>query len=202
MTTETITTGNEIINATQNAVIEAVENVAEMIENPDSLPVHEHEIFYQSAEFWVAVTFVLTIILLCKPIYKAVNAMITQNINNIRNQIDEAQKLQNDAEKLLASYERKFCNVNEETDNIIKKAQNEIEYIRKASLSHLEQEMKQKEKDVAEKLQNAKNNALKEISATATTLSIKTVKEILQNKISSQDVSKLIDTSIEKISNL
>ena len=202
MTTETLSTGNEIINATQSAVIEAVENVAEMIENPDPIHTHEHEIFYQSAEFWVATAFVVTILALCRPIYKVVKGMILQNIDNIRNEIDEAEKLQNDAEKLLASYERKFRNVNEEAENILKKAQNDIDYIRKASISHLEQEMAQKEKDVAEKLQNAKNNALQEISSVASILSIKTVKQIIQNKLQSKDISKLIDTSIEKIENL
>lgn len=202
MTTETINTGNEIINATQNAVIEAVENVAEMIENPDPIAHETHEIFYLSAEFWVAAAFVLTIIILSRPIFKVAKKMILQNIDNIRNQIDDAEKLQNDAEKLLSSYERKFRNVNEEADNILKKAQTEIEYFRKASLSQLEKDMAQKEKDVSEKLQNAQNAALQEISSTVTHLSIKSARQIIQNKLPPKDLSKLIDSSIEKIGNL
>ena len=199
MTTETITTGKDIINATQNAVIEAAENVAEMMENPDPIPVHEHEAFYQGAEFWVAVAFVVTVTLLSRPIGKMLKGMISKNIDSIRNQLDEAEQLQTDAEKLLASYERKFRNVNDEAAAILKKSQNEIEYLKKASLSRLEQDMAQKEKDVTEKLQGAKDSALQEISAVASGLSIKAVKTIVQNNLKDKDIDKLIDTSISKI---
>lgn len=199
MTTETMTTGKDIINATQSAVIEAAENVAEMMENPDPIPAHEHEAFYQGAEFWVAVAFVITVTLLSRPIAKLLKGMISKNIDSIRNQLDEAEQLQTDAEKLLASYERKFRNVNDEAAAILKKSQNEIEYLKKASLSRLEQDMAQKEKDVAEKLQGAKDSALQEISAVASGLSIKAVKTIVQNNLKDKDINKLIDTSISKI---
>ncbi|MBQ8464860.1 MAG: hypothetical protein IJ545_02495 [Alphaproteobacteria bacterium] len=199
MTTPTISTGKEIINATQNAVIEAAENVAEMIDNPDPLTQHAHEAFYQGAEFWVAAAFVLTVALLSRPIYKAVKGMIVKHIDSIRNELNEAEQLQTDAEKLLASYERKFRKVNEEAENILKKSQNEIEYLKKASLSRLEQDMAQKEKDVAEKLQGAKDSALQEIAAVAGSISIKTVETLIQSKLQAKDIDKLIDTSISKI---
>ena len=202
MTTEATNTGNELINATQSAVIETIENVAEMIENPDPIVAHEHEVFYLSAEFWVAVAFVLTIILLSRPIYKAVKGMIINNIDNIRNEIDEAAKLQEDAEKMLSSYERKFRNVKKEANDILKKSQTEIDYLRKASMTQLEQEMKQKEKDMADKLQTAKANAINEITNIAGDLSIKTVRKIIQNKLKDKDLSKLIDASIKKIENI
>lgn len=202
MTTETINTGNEIINATQNAVIKTIENVAGMMDNPDPIPAHEHEVFYLSAEFWVAVAFVLTVTLLSRPIYKAVKGMIIKNIDNIRNEIDEAAQLQNDAEKMLASYEKKFRNVKKEAEDILKKSQNEIDYLRKASMSQLEQEMKQKEKDMADKLKTAKDNAINEITNLAGGLSIKAVQEIIQNKLQEKDLSKLIDASIKKIESL
>ena len=192
--------GKEIIDATQNAVIDAAENVTEMMEETTiTATQHEHEIFYLSAEFWVAMAFVLTILLLSRPIYKAVKSLMIKNIDNIRNRIDEAAQLQTDAEKLVASYERKFRNVKKEADAILKKSQNEIEYIRKASISRMEQEMAQKEKDVADKLNEAKNSAIKEISEVAGNLSIITARKLIIQKLGDKDIDKMIDTSIEKI---
>lgn len=192
--------GKEIIDATQNAVIDAAENVAEIMEETAvATSGHEHEIFYQSAEFWVAMAFVLTILLLSRPIFKAVSALINKNISQIRNRIDEAAELQLDAEKLLASYEHKFRNVKKEADAILKKSQNEIEYLRKASISRMEQEMAQKEKDVADKLNEAKNSAIKEISEVAGELSIKAARTIILQKLNSKEVDTLIDKSIEKL---
>ena len=59
--------------------------------------------------------------------------------------------------------------------------------------------MAQKEKDVAEKLQGAKDSALREIAAVAGSLSVKAVQTIVQNKLQNKDIDKLIDTSINKI---
>lgn len=192
-------TGKNIIDATQNAVIEAAENVSNIIAHSTETTGHGHEVFYLSAEFWVAMAFVLTILLLAKPIYKAVNGMITKRIEYISRRLANAVEIKDDAEKLLASYERKFRNIDKEVEAIIKKSQNEIDYIRKASLSKLEQDMAQKEKDVSEKLQGAKDKASQEIANIASGLSIRAVRQIIQNKLQPKDISKLIDTSIKKL---
>jgi len=190
---------SNIIDATQNAVIEAVESVSDMLENHSADLGHGHEVFYLSAEFWVAMAFVLTVLLLARPIYKAVNGMITKRIEYISRRLANAAEIKDDAEKLLASYERKFRNIDKEVEAIIKKSQNEIDYIRKASLSKLEQDMAQKERDVAEKLQGAKDKATQEIANTASSLSIKAVRKIIENKLQAKDISKLIDSSIKKL---
>lgn len=192
-------TGKNIIDATQNAVIEAAENVSNIIAHSTEATGHGHEVFYLSAEFWVAMAFVLTILLLAKPIYKAVNGMITKRIEYISRRLANAAEIKDDAEKLLASYERKFRNIDKEVEAIIKKSQNEIDYIRKASLSKLEQDMAQKEKDVSEKLQGAKDKASQEIANIASGLSIRAVRQIIQNKLQPKDISKLIDISIKKL---
>lgn len=199
MSTENINTGKEIIDATQNAVLEAAENVSELLEEAGPQVSHEHEVFYLSAEFWVAVAFILTVTLLARPIFKVVRAMIIKNIDGIKQRIDDAAQLQNDAEKMLASYERKFRNADQEAETILKKAQNEIEYLRKASLSKMEQEMKQKEKDAEDKLNEAKNKASSEISSLAGSLSVKAVKQALKKNLQKEDLSELIDSSINKI---
>lgn len=195
-----LNTGKELIDATQNAVLGAAENMAEMMEETAAAATgHEHEIFYQSAEFWVAMAFVLTVLLLVRPIFKAVSGLINKHIAGIRERIDNAEQLQHDAENLLASYERKFRNVKKEADAILKKSQNEIEYLRKASISRMEQEMAQKEKDVADKLTEAKNSAVKEISEVAGNLSINAARKIIAEKLNDKEIDALIDKSIEKL---
>lgn len=202
MATETLNTGKNIIDATQNAVIEAAENVSNIIEEHEHLQQAAHEAFYAGAEFWVAVAFVLTILLLSRPIYKALNGMLNKRIEYISRRLESAAQLQNDAAKLLASYEHKFRNVDKEAEAILKKSQNEIEYLRKASLSRLEQDMAQKEKETAEKLQNAKDKASQEISALAGRLGIKAVRTVLQRNLQDKQQDNLIDASIKRISQL
>lgn len=200
MAIDNLNTGKEIIDATRNAVIEAAENVSNIIEEHDAAA--HHEVFYQSAEFWVAAAFVLVVILLARPISKIIMKMINDNIADIKERIQESVNLQSEAQKLLASYERKFQNVNEEADTILKRSQNEIDYMRKAALSKLEQEMKQREAEVEERLQAAKDKASSEISQFAGSLSIKAVKKALHDSLTAKDLSKLIDTSLQNLEKL
>ena len=199
MPTQTVNSGMDIIDAAQNAVIEAATDMEEIMEANTAVAHAEHEIFYLSAEFWVAAAFVITVLLLSRPIYKAVKTLITKRIDGIRQRLDDAEKLQTDAEKLLASYERKFRNAKKEADNILKKSQTEIDYLRKATLSRMEQDMAQKEKDVAEKLENAKLSAVQEISNLASSLSIKTVHALLKAKLNTKEQDRLIENSIKNL---
>lgn len=106
MAVEAATPGKEIIDATQNAVIEAAENVANIIDNTAAELDGHHEVFYQSAEFWVAMAFVLVVAALARPIGRTVIALLKKRIARIIARIREASALQEDAQKLLADYEK------------------------------------------------------------------------------------------------
>ena len=66
-----IQTGNDLIDATQNAIIDAAENVSEVFEknNPDISHQLENVPFYADVEFWVGMAFVLAICVLAKPAF-------------------------------------------------------------------------------------------------------------------------------------
>ena len=58
---------NEFINATQGAVLDAVSVIEAKAQE---LSLHHNEPFYLSAEFWVAMSFVLTVLVLFGPVGK------------------------------------------------------------------------------------------------------------------------------------
>ena len=142
MAVEAATPGKEIIDATQNAVIEAAENVANIIDNTAAELDGHHEVFYQSAEFWVAMAFVLVVAALARPIGRTVVALLKKRIARIIARIREASALQEDAQKLLADYEKKFLNAESEAAAILKKAEKEVDYFK------TERFMRQQEKRV------------------------------------------------------
>ena len=201
MTTETTTTGNDIIDATQNAVISAAENVSEIIEKT-SENIHGHGPFYHNPEFWVALAFILVVLCLAKPVGKIVHAMLTKRIDNITNRIHEAANLQDDAQKLLSEYEKKFKNAQAEADAILEKSQKEIEFLKKENMAKLEKEMKIKEKEAADRLESSKEKATQEITALASNLTIKAIKTAVTAKLDEKTKDRLIDDSINLITTL
>lgn len=202
MTTENINSGKEIIDAAQNAVMQAADDVSGIIENTtEQLHGHE-EIFYQSAEFWVGVAFVLVVLLLAGPVGRLVRSMLNKRIDNITKRIHDAAELRDEAQKLLADYEKKFLNADKEAQAILNKSQKEIEYLKKENLAKLEEEMKIKEKEAEDRITASKEKATREISDLTSELTIKTVKAAIVKNLDAKTQNKLIDDSISLITRL
>ena len=66
------------------------------------------------AKFWVAVAFVIFVISVFKPVKSILIKGLDEKIGLIRNSIDEATKVREDAEKLLKEIENKEKNLNED----------------------------------------------------------------------------------------
>lgn len=202
MTTENINSGKEIIDAAQNAVMQAADDVSGIIENTaEQLHGHE-EIFYQSAEFWVGVAFVLVVLLLAGPVGRLVRSMLNKRIDNITKRIHDAAELRDEAQKLLADYEKKFLNADKEAQAILNKSQKEIEYLKKENLAKIEEEMKIKEKEAEDRITASKEKAAREISDLTSELTIKTVKAAIVKNLDAKTKNKLIDDSISLITRL
>ncbi len=195
--------GKDIIDATQNVVINAAENVSEIIQTT-SAEVHGHGYgaFYENPQFWVAISFVLVIVFLARPVGKLIHSMLSKRIDNITHRIHEAANLQDDAQKMLAEYEKKFKNAQAEADAILAKSKKEIEFLKKENISKLEKDMKSKEKDAKERLEGAKIKASQEIANIASDLTIKSLKATLASKLDDKAKDKLINDSISLVAKL
>ena len=197
----TITSGKELIDAAQNAMMGAAENVSNALAQGADTG-HEQVPLYMDAEFWVAVAFVAVIIFLFRPISKACGNMIHKRIENIKKSISDSEDLLEDAQKLLSDYEKKYKNAKKEAQSILAKAEKQINYIKTEKMSALEQSIKIKEKEAAERIKASQESASKELSERTSDLTIKLVKQAINDNLTSQAQIKLIDESIKTISNL
>lgn len=189
----------EIIDATQNAVLNAAGNVADVIENTAHEISGHGEVFYQSAEFWVAVSFVLAVVALARPVGKMVCALLRKRAVRIADRITEAATLKEDAQKLLSQYEKKYRQAEQEAQEILNRSEREINLMKRESLAKLENDMAVKEQEAKTRIAAAQEEALHEITVMAAELTIKTVREVLKNTLDEAAQNKLIDESIELI---
>lgn len=200
MNEETIQTEG-LIDATQNAVIDAADSVINIIEST-AHSLHGQEDFYEHPTFWVGVSFVLVILVLGRPIGKILKKLLEKRIEGIATRISDAANLKDDAQKLLVEYERKAINAEFEAADILKKSRKEIELLKKESLEKLKNEMSIKEKEAENRLLAAKTKALDEVSGLTTTLTIKAVRNAIEENLTAQNQDSLIDESIAKIASL
>jgi F-type H+-transporting ATPase subunit b len=194
----------EFIDEAQSAVIRAVDNVSEMISETtkisefDSVSEH-HEVFYQSPEFWVGMAFVLVVAALAKPISKLVKSALNKRQENIIKRINDAENLRNEAQLLLAQYERKFLNAKDEAQEILDKSNSEIKNLTEYKLQKMEEELASKQNDVDKLINTAIEKTRTEINTLASTKAINIAKSYIIQNIDYKQHEKLIDTSIDNI---
>lgn len=194
--------GMEIIDATQNAVIEAVDNVSGMITETTAetqADNHHHEIFYKTAEFWVGFAFILVVVVLARPVGGLLKSMLVKRRDEIADRISQAEKLHDDAQKLLADYERKFVHAEEEAGEVLEKSQRQIEQIRRTENHKLEAEMALKRKEAENLITSAQLKTSAEINSQTTQKAVRTAKAFIKNNITSEQQSALIDLSIDNV---
>ena len=80
------------------------------------------------AEFWVAVSFVaFLLIVLYYKVPQLIAKMLDERADGIRKEIDEARRLREDAQKLLADYQQKHRSAGQEAEAIVEEARREAE---------------------------------------------------------------------------
>lgn len=194
------TNGIELLDATQEAVVDAAGNVETILKDTAEELHGGGEAFYLSAEFWVAMAFVLVVAGLFVPLKKALLAYLKKYADKEAGRIYEAENLKTEARELLASYEQKLEKMDEETAAVLSRAKKEVSLLKKNAAAELERQARQQEKNVQERINGELAQAESALTAVVTGRTMELLKKTLGEKLDDQTRSKLIDESIGRIS--
>ena len=151
------------------------------------------------ATFWVAVSFFIFFgVLIYLKIPQKINSSLTDQINKIKNNLNEAEKLKIEAKNLLSNYENKIDKSKKETLEIINlvKKESEKNILEKTKKFH--QIMEIKKKNTEQKIAQMKENALKEIKNISVKISIEAVEYLIKNSIDKNKLEKFYTKSLEQ----
>ena len=193
--------GNTLIDATQNVIIDAAENVSQALGiTGNNTPIEVHEIpFYADVEFWVGIAFILSVLLLAKPLGKYIKSALQRRIGKVINDIDEAMKLRDDAQQLLAEYEKKFRDAKTLSVEIVERSRRNLQTIKNKELQKLETDLRNKEKEAERRIATATEKAKQEINISASHFSIDFAQKAINNYLQKTDKSRLIDDAIAEL---
>lgn len=153
----------------------------------------------ESAEFWVAVAFVLFVVLAGKPIYRAIAAQLDARAARIKAELDEAARLRDEAQQLLNEYQRKQREAMQEAADILAHAKDEAERLKSESAASLEATLARREKMALEKIAQAEAQALKEVRNEAIDIAVAAAERVLAKAIDDQRQAALIDQAIGEL---
>ena len=154
------------------------------------------------ATFWVAISFFLFFgLLVYFKIPQKINETLSGLITNIKNEIEESEKLRNEARTLLENAQIKLDSANKEKDKIINQSKKESErlVIEINEKFHKSAEIKKK---VAEtKIYQMKEAAIKVIKDTSVKIALDSVKKIISTSIDKNKLDAIFEKDLEEAKN-
>ena len=151
------------------------------------------------ATFWVMVSFFLFIgLLIYFQIPQKIKSSLDENIGGIKNQIEEADKLKEDAKNILTEHEKKISNSKAEVGLLISKANDEAEKNVIKTNQNFHNLMDNRKKNAEERIKQLKNQALKDIKNTSVKIAIESVEKLLKNSLDKSKLDKIYTSSIEE----
>ena len=147
----------------------------------------------------VAIGFVIFVALVAKPIWKIATSSLDKRSDKIKSQIDEAQEMREEAQKLVAEYKRKQRDAVEEAEAIVKHAQEEAVRMRDRAEKELEETLKRREKVAMERIEQAEASALREVRGQAVDLAVAAAAKLISENLDASKAASLTDEAIKEL---
>ena len=149
------------------------------------------------ATFWLAISFFIFIaIFVYLKLPQKINNSLTDRINEIKKELDESEKLREEAKNLFADYENKIDKSKKETKEIINTAKKESEKAIIEKTKKFHQIIEERKKNTEQKILQLKEDALKDIRNISIKISFEVIEKLIKNSI---DKNKLEDLYIKSL---
>ena len=152
------------------------------------------------ATFWVAISFFIFLGgLIYLKVPQKINLSLVGQIDSIKKELDEAEKLKVEAKNLLSDYESKIDKSKKETKEIISLARQNSEKTILEKTEKFHQIIEDRKKKAEQKIILMKENALRDIKNTSIKVSVEAVEYLIKNSIDKEKIDKVYDASLKEI---
>ena len=151
------------------------------------------------ATFWVAISFFIffgALVYLKVPV--KINDLLANMITGIKKEIDESEKLRAETKNMLDEAQKKLDTADKEVNKILKKAKDDSEklVLDMNEKFHISSEIK---KNAAQqKINQMKENAIRDIKNTSIKIAVKSVKKIISTSVDKSKLDNLFDKNLEE----
>ena len=152
------------------------------------------------ATFWALIALIIFLGIVA---YMKVPGMLTKNLDEradkIRNDLEEARRLREEAQELLAEYQRKRKEAEQEASDIIAAAERDAELMAKEAAEKTADFVARRTAMAEQKIAQAQAQAVADVRASAVEIAIAAAGKIVEGKVSGATADKLIKDSIAEV---
>ncbi len=154
----------------------------------------------RNTDFIVLLAFILFIgVLLWAKVPSKLSGVLDKRAVTIRQELDEAKALREEAKTLLASYERKQKEVLEQSDRIVAKARDEAQAAADQAKADLATSIARRLQAAEEQIAAAEAGAVREVRERAVAVAVAAAADVLSRQMTPDARAATIDTSIEQV---
>ena len=156
----------------------------------------------KSEQFWVLVAFVIFILAVFKPIKNIVSSNLDKKINEIKNNINEAEKLKSDAQFTLSETKKRQNEVKKEIEKINLDIKEKIRLIEESSKRKFDEQIEKRSNLTTIKIEQMTRDAKNEIHNYIVETSLAAASNLLEKKLNDEERQKLINNSINELNSI
>mgnify|MGYP001171663407 FL=1 len=153
---------------------------------------------FSDPQIWVAISFILFFLLFGKFIWKKFSSFLDKKILEIKNDIDEAKNLHNEAKDLLAAENKKIQDLDLLVKEIIDNRKNKSYEILRENTKKIEAQIELLEKEAKEKIKVIENQTIDEIKLDIISRASSIAEKVLKSELSENNQLSIIEKSIEQ----
>ena len=154
------------------------------------------------ATFWVAIAFIIFImVLVYLKVPQKINSLLNIMIEDIRNEINEAEKLKKEAKNLLNENQEKLENAQKENEQIIRNAREESEKLIIEINNKFFQTSENRKKITEQKIIQMKEDAIKSIKDASIKIAMESVTKLIKTSINKSKLDTLFEENLNQTKN-
>lgn len=150
--------------------------------------------------FWVGISLLMFLGFL---VYMKVPGMVVSALDarakKIQEELDNARKLREDAQALLAQYQRRQRAAEQEAEEIVALARADAQRMAEEARVTLATQMERRIKLAEDKITQAEAQALDEVRRTAAEVAVAAARKLIAERLSAEEGARLIDAGIEEM---
>lgn len=155
--------------------------------------------FLHSQMFWLVLCFVVLLVFMYKFAVPSIAKGLDARAEQIRKDLEAAEKLRNEAQELLESYNGKLEQASNEAKLIIQEAKDNAKDIADKKTKELETQLKDKAATAERQIDAAKNKAIAELKSQAHTLVVTATEKLVLDTVDAKKAKELTEKACEEL---
>jgi F-type H+-transporting ATPase subunit b len=160
---------------------------------------HHYEHFYLDPKFWVAVSFVIFLLLVGRMAWAKLTGMLDARAEQVKTDLAQASRLRVEAEALLKQAEADRAAAMTEAAELLARAKVEAQRVGEAAAAEAEVSAKRRERMALDRIAAAEAGAVAEVRGAAAEIAVAAARSVIAERVDAKTDAALIDSAVASL---